>query len=266
VAYASNEGIRIHYEVEGRGPALVLQHGITRTLDIWRQRGYVDALKSNYRLILVDARGHGTSDKPHDAHAYELSQRSSDVVAVLDALAIERAHYWGYSMGGLIGFGMAKHAPQRLHGLIIGGQTPYERHVGAVLPNGEEPRPFLVALLRSLGADFDVLPAEEQRLALANDTRAIAASIKTPRPSLETMLPLIEAPCLLYAGENDSVFVEARKAAAAIPGCRFVAMPVCNHGQAFHRDGAMILPHVLEFLRHADERFALSRTSSGQGV
>lgn len=77
--HAWNDKVRIHYEVEGSGPPLVLQHGITQTLDAWRRAGYVDALKSRYRLILVDARGHGASDKPHDPTAYRLASRAGDI-------------------------------------------------------------------------------------------------------------------------------------------------------------------------------------------
>ena len=78
-------------------------------------------------MILVDARGHGGSDKPHDEASYTLDQRVADVTAVLDAERIEKAHFWGYSMGGWVGFGMAKYAPHRVNALIIGGQHPFAR-------------------------------------------------------------------------------------------------------------------------------------------
>jgi pimeloyl-ACP methyl ester carboxylesterase len=65
--YVGNQGIRIHYKVEGQGPPLVLQHGSTSSLQAWYQNGYVEPLKPHYQPILVDARGHGASDKPHDA-------------------------------------------------------------------------------------------------------------------------------------------------------------------------------------------------------
>jgi len=96
--YAINQGVRIHYEVEGEGPPIVLQHGFTRDLGFWRQFGYVDAPKHNYQLILLDARGHGLSDKPHDPSAYAWELRVSDVTAVLDHLDIRKAHFWGYSI------------------------------------------------------------------------------------------------------------------------------------------------------------------------
>jgi len=91
--YVTSDGIRIHYEVEGDGPPLVLQHGFGQNASSWRLAGYVDALKPQYRLILVDARGHGESDKPYDPTAYTLPRHVGDVVAVLDALNLPAAHF-----------------------------------------------------------------------------------------------------------------------------------------------------------------------------
>src|SRR5262245_12825985 len=71
--YAENRGLRIHYEVEGQGPTLVLQHGFTHSVRRWYLHGYVEALRTDYELVLIDARGHGLSDKPHDPTAYTLA-------------------------------------------------------------------------------------------------------------------------------------------------------------------------------------------------
>ncbi len=57
--YVDNNGTRIHYHVEGEGPPLVLQHGFTSSLKNWYAYGYVEPLKKDYQLILIDARGHG---------------------------------------------------------------------------------------------------------------------------------------------------------------------------------------------------------------
>ena len=61
-----------------------------------------------------------------------LNRRVADVVAVLDALDIAKALFWGYSMGGWIGFGIAKYAAERVHALVIGGQHPYARTMGSL--------------------------------------------------------------------------------------------------------------------------------------
>ena len=85
--YTDNQRVRIHYRIEGEGPSLVLQHGFLQSIEDWYECGYVDALKRDYRLVLVDARGHGSSDKPHDPDAYPLDNRVADVVAVCPASA-----------------------------------------------------------------------------------------------------------------------------------------------------------------------------------
>ena len=68
-------------------------------------------MKNAFNAVLFDARGHGKSDKTHEPAAYELALMVGDMVAVLDALGIDQAHYWGYSMGGKIGLGLARHYP-----------------------------------------------------------------------------------------------------------------------------------------------------------
>ena len=103
----------------------MLQHWSVATLENWYDFGYVSALKNEYQLILLDARGHGASDKPQTPEEYKLKKRVEDIVAVLDNLKIVKTHFFGYSMGGWIGFGLARFAPERLRSLIIGGATPY---------------------------------------------------------------------------------------------------------------------------------------------
>lgn len=64
--YANNQGVQIYYQVTGNGSPLVLQHGFSASIADWYIFGYVEKLHNNHRLILVDARGHGASDKLHD--------------------------------------------------------------------------------------------------------------------------------------------------------------------------------------------------------
>ncbi len=79
MSYTSNDGVKIHYEIESGGPVLVLQHGFTQSLEHWAECGYVAPLQQKYRMILIDARGHGGSDKPHDETSYTLDRLVADV-------------------------------------------------------------------------------------------------------------------------------------------------------------------------------------------
>jgi pimeloyl-ACP methyl ester carboxylesterase len=248
MAEIMNAGVRIHYEVEGNGPPLILQHGFSQSLADWRIAGYVAALRDHRRLILVDARGHGNSDKPHEAAAYTVDHYAADIVAVLDALNLERADYWGYSMGGWIGFGMAKHAPERLRALILGRRHAYGRTVPQGLPDGRDPECFFTSFFSSIGLDFAAQPAEQREALLGLDTLALAAA-RQGRPSLEHLLPTMTIPTLLYAGVADSVFAQVEKSAKAISNCAFVAVPGFDHSDTFYKATIQLVPKVLDFLK-----------------
>jgi pimeloyl-ACP methyl ester carboxylesterase len=90
---------------DGNGPPLALHYGFCGDRELERHFGYVDALREDWQCILLDARGHGASDKLRDPRACELPQRGGDEVAVLDALHITKTHSLGYSKGGWIGWG-----------------------------------------------------------------------------------------------------------------------------------------------------------------
>ena len=93
--FIDNDGVRIHYEVESEGgPPLVLVHGMGMSTKDWRSAGYTDALSGEFRLILIDSRGFGQSDKLSDPTDYGRKQKVSDVTGVLDDLGIEKAYYW----------------------------------------------------------------------------------------------------------------------------------------------------------------------------
>jgi hypothetical protein len=67
-----NSGVRVHYEIEGSGPPLILQHGWTGSLDYWRDFGYCQPLRNTHQLILIDARGHGQSSIPQRDEDYTM--------------------------------------------------------------------------------------------------------------------------------------------------------------------------------------------------
>jgi len=258
--YASNAGVNIHYEVQGSGRPLVLQHGFTDSLEAWQEYGYLAALRPKFRVILVDARGHGGSGKPHGAEAYALERRVADVTSVLDAAGIEKADFWGYSMGGWIGFGMAKYAPHRVNRLVIGGQHPFARDQSGFrrwLRQGiaEGPDALVAAFKKMAGPISD---GYESRLR-AGDLEAWLASVED-RETIENVLRSMTMPCCIYAGELDLQFEQVKSASERIPGSSFFCLPGLSHVQTFAESGH-VLPRVVEFLEstrsgHEGERVA----------
>jgi pimeloyl-ACP methyl ester carboxylesterase len=246
--YAHNGSVRIHYQVAGEGPALVFQHGFSESVVDWYEAGYVGELRPHYRLILIDARGHGSSDKPHDPAAYALNRRVADVTAVLDALEIAKALFWGYSMGGWIGFGMAKHAGERVQALVIGGQHPYARSMASlrqVVQTGlaQGAAAFVAAMEEMFGPES---PERRERL-LAADLEGYLA-LAQDRPGLDDILPGMEMPCCLYAGERDPIYSEVKACSRNIPGATFFSLRGLNHCDAFARS-ELVLPGVTAFLK-----------------
>ncbi len=111
--YVESDGIKIYYEVEGEGAPLMLHHGLTGSLNGFRRLGYTETLSKEHQLILIDARGHGRSDKPHQPEDYRLELFVNDAVKVLNELGVEKPHFLGYSMGGMVGLGIGVYSPDR---------------------------------------------------------------------------------------------------------------------------------------------------------
>lgn len=246
--FVSNQGIRIHYRTEGEGEPLLLHHGFMQWLELWQQTGYVKALKDRYRLILMDGRGHGASDKPHDPAAYAFPLRVQDILCVLDVLDIPKVHYWGYSMGGRIGFGFAQTAPERVLSLILGGTHPYAESFSPFEGlDGTDPEAFIQAFETVLQGER--LSATARAMVLKNDLRALVAATIS-RDSLEPLLPTMHMPCLIYAGEEDFRYERSKTCVAQLPNAHFVGLKGLNHATGFSRSQD-ILPHALTHLEQA---------------
>jgi pimeloyl-ACP methyl ester carboxylesterase len=254
--YTEKRGVPIHYEVEGEGSPLVLVHGFSDSLEGWREYGYAAELKKEHRLVLIDARGHGASDKPHDPEAAAgLEQRPADVVAVLDDLVIDRAHYFGYSLGGWIGFGLAKYAPERVRSLIIGGAQPYGQSMQLYrqgLTGGIEG--WVAVVEKMLGSPL--APETKERL-LGNDVQALSAGVTDDRPDISEILPAMTMPSLLYAGEADPLRPLVERCASELPSGRFFSLPGVNHIQGAVRSD-LVLPQVVEFLAKTEATSSIS--------
>lgn len=256
MSYAVNHGIRIHYEVAGDGPALLLQHGFAATCWTWRDFGYARELERDFRLILVDARGHGESDKPHDPASYRPEILAEDYLAILNDLGIEKTHYLGYSMGARIGLScLARYALPRLYSLILGGISPYRRSQG-VRVDDDFTRMLKEAAEKGMGVWLayrekmvgQLTPAQKARQ-LANDPGALLTMRQafSEWPDVQAILPEIPVPSLFFVGEADPAYAGAREAVKSVPNATFVAVPDLNHDQTLIKS-ELVLPHIKKFL------------------
>ena len=109
------EPFRIRLDGPAHGPVLMLHHALGADLDLWQPQ--IAAFSHHFRVLRFDCRGHGASTI--SARPYGLERLGGDVVGLLDALGLERVHFCGLSMGGLVGQWLGLHAPERLEKLVL---------------------------------------------------------------------------------------------------------------------------------------------------
>ena len=113
-----SNGVGIAYEVTGKGTPVVLLHGFPDSGRLWRHQvpALVDA---GFSAVVPDLRGYGASDQPAEVEAYSLPYLAGDVVAVLDALGIERAHVVGHDWGAALAWGLGSLLPDRVERVAV---------------------------------------------------------------------------------------------------------------------------------------------------
>jgi pimeloyl-ACP methyl ester carboxylesterase len=254
----SNQGVNIYYELEGSGPPLVLVHQLAQSLQAWRSAGYTRELAKDHLLVLIDPRGHGQSDKPHDKDDYSPGRMASDVLVVVDHLGIRKFHYLGYSLGGMMGCVLLQTVPDRLCSLMVGGIDFFARPTEAERQTAALGRAMLLkataagggsAAVKIMDANGTPMSPGLRYMLMNNDTEALVAAIDgmLTWPGVGELLPKITIPCLVWAGSADVMHDRVRDAAAQIPGATFISLPGLDHDQAAAR-GDLILPHITEFL------------------
>jgi pimeloyl-ACP methyl ester carboxylesterase len=123
--FLASDGVKIHYLEAGptkpAGAPVILIHGFSGTArGNWFLNGVADALAAKHRVVAIDCRGHGKSDKPHDPAKYG-PRMSQDVIELMDHLKIDKAHVHGYSMGGAIVTQLLAKHPERFLTAAYGG-------------------------------------------------------------------------------------------------------------------------------------------------
>lgn len=222
--YFHANGVTIHYVDEGDplGTPVVLIHGYAANIDLnWRYPGVRDYFtERGYRVIAIDLRGHGLSDKPHARDRYGIAM-VEDVVRLMDHVGLSRAHVVGYSMGGMITLKLLEKHPDRLITATVGGagwfekNTPFVKSLHALedsLDNGHGYGP----LLRVLHPDSPLPKVQDYvtsyGMNFINDETAMRAML----PGMldwfvsEAALHSNEVPLLVICGTDDPLNVGAR--------------------------------------------------------
>jgi pimeloyl-ACP methyl ester carboxylesterase len=113
----NGDGVELAVLDEGQGPPVLLIHGFPDSSDLWRHQ--VNALtRAGFRTIVPDLRGFGGSEKPEEIGAYRVGRSVADMAAILDALAIERAHVVGHDWGAAVAWALASFLPARVDRLV----------------------------------------------------------------------------------------------------------------------------------------------------
>src|ERR1035438_4642581 len=185
--FFDSNGVKIHYTVQGKGEPVVLIHGYAINIGLnWA--AVMPSLINDYKVIAIDNRGHGKSDKPHDAASYSPKLMASDTIHLMDHLKIPKAHIVGYSMGGFITSVILTEHPNRCLTATMGGagwSTPEESKVtsgwleqlAVSLETGKGIGPLFIAL-NPPGTPLptpEAINSANQMLLAANDPLALAA-------------------------------------------------------------------------------------------
>ena len=242
----SINSVRIHYDLHGRGDALLLIMGLGASSAAWDPK-LVETLAQDFMVITYDNRGTGRSDKPQDP--YTLEMFASDAAALLDHLKIEKTHVFGVSMGGMIAQEFALNHAARVQTLTLGSTTFGGKHAVPAPP----------ASLAILTAPRDGISPEEvirrgwplsySRAYIESHRAELEATIprllEHPTPPFafkrhfEATLKLhtysrlkeIRVPTLVVAGADD-VLIPARNSeliAAQIQGAQLLIIPAVGH-------------------------------------
>ncbi|AFR06020.1 alpha/beta hydrolase [Nocardiopsis alba] len=249
------DGTRLWYDVHGAGEPLLLIHGQSLDHEMWE--GVYTDLAEHHRVVRMDLRGTGGSDAPVDG-PYSMELLAGDALAVLDDLGIDRAHVYGFSMGGKVAQTLAASAPERVGALVLGStapggdnevERPHHASVALRKANTEEGR-VLIAHLFYTPEWADSHPETVARILPRNPLRAqrrhYEASLKHDGWD---RLPLIQAPTLVVHGEDDELtpVANAELLAERIPDARTLILPGARHGYP-HEAAPKATEAVVDFL------------------
>lgn len=253
--YSTRNGLKIHYEVHGAGPPLVLVHANPFDRRLWTYQ--ISRFSPFYRVIAVDLRGYGLSDKPDDP--FTLRDMADDVLGVCADESISKAIFAGVSVGSGIALLIATEEPEKAQAVVlVGGSSSGPRNVETIVKGfeGKELGSYLMTLMRGYVAPGFADTAIGQWLlklfvenahnlnatCIANIFRARGSYDMTDR------LAGMRVPTLVINGEFDGSLPAGSKTAALIPGAEHFVLKNTGHACCIE-DPAGFDAAVIAFLR-----------------
>jgi len=232
----SSGGVRLAYidlaATQGPGDPIVLVHGFASNHTVnWVNTGWMAMLaRSGRRVVALDNRGHGASEKVYDPAAYVSATMAADVVALMDHLDLPRADIMGYSMGARITAYVALAAPIRVRSALLGG-------LGIHLVDGVGLPLGIADAMEAPSLEDLTDPMQRMFRAFAeqtgSDLRALAACIRGSRQTMtRAEVGSLAVPVQVCVGSRDSIAGDPHALAALIPGAVAVDIPGRDHNLA----------------------------------
>ncbi|HGL6717771.1 alpha/beta hydrolase [Burkholderia contaminans] len=219
--WLEHDGARIWHASFGQGPAVVLLHGGLGHSGNWGNQ-LPALLAAGYRAIVIDSRGHGRSTR--DAQPYSYERMASDVLAVLDALHVERAGFVGWSDGACIALVLAARAPERTAGVFFFACNMDPSGTKEIVPS-----PLLDRCFARHRKDYAALSATPDQFDAF--VAAVSEMMRTQPDYREQDLAAIAVPVTVVLGEHDE-FIRPEHAAylaRTIPGATLTTLPGVSH-------------------------------------
>ncbi len=228
----NSDGVRIAYEVTGEGAPVLLIHGFASNAQVnWSSTGWVRTLTdAGRKVIAIDNRGHGESEKLYSPAQYEAPDMAEDARRLLDHLGVAAADVMGYSMGARITAFLTINHPQRVSSAVIAGMA------GNIFKGVETSDEIADALGAQSAAGITEPTALAFRLfaeRTGGDLKALAACMRAGRPAVRREdLAAIKCPVLVVAGEDDGVAGPVEPLVETIPGAKGFTLPGRDHMKA----------------------------------
>jgi 3-oxoadipate enol-lactonase len=235
-------GIRMNYEFSGKkgAPVVVLSHSLSCNLLMWNPQ--IDALNHYFHVLRYDTRGHGATEAPSGSYTLELL--AEDVIGLLDALGMDRVHFVGLSMGGMIGQCLVLNHPYRLKSLVLcdtasiipaEAQPVWQERLDKVRKKGMEAlsdetmeRWFTPAFL---GQNSPMVKLIREQILSTPVAGYIGCVEAIRRLNYLDRISGIKTPTLIMVGEDDpGTPVSASETMhERIPGSKLVVLPLARH-------------------------------------